>query len=1149
MIRLLGEKFEISPWIMNRASNTSGTTNTTITLLDTSSASFSMGGCSSIHSNGGISSSDQADQHISPLPITNASPQISNKIFNYKDNTDTDFGNSLKCEDICVSMCRQLNILPTTRLLFGLRVMDSENEWVAPGKELTPGVRYCFRLRIKIPNMDTELKTLDKQAFEYLYWQIRYDILHEKIPEIRHKEKKANIMGLAVMDMSIDLQAKSTETERNDRKYKRDIVANIENKYKQYLPQTLLKEHRYFVKPKIRQTFKEVREKTNFTTEFKLYYIEEVCKLAPKYLMEVYCVTVDYIPNDDLNTLHPTASCNASNGNTKMRAYVKLDNHDDPEPGLKISLKKEKWTLLTKIRDIIAISIEDNAADLEITDVPQSYCMRFDSKVELESFITYIGAYLRLTSKWLYDLCDGYTTPSLNNLIDLRCHGPIGGAFSFAKLRSMSKVGKNCIIRQCEKEYDVFYIDINTQTLPLGKLGENITTTKISLKNKKWLLHTNNNLREFKTLKDLKNSISPQMFWIPPTENDYAPLLLICLPKKLLPKKADIELSESELQKSRVQVLIWKRDLLIYEGNCESNDDMWIMKGEWIQKDSCKNVTVKLRVLKEGVLEDIIDLSNECAKFSSSHFIKLYGLTLKYPYTMVMEYTAYGPLDKFLCKHKDKISFKMRLWIMYGLVKGMAYLVQEGLYHGFIRCSNMYVTKFDARSDTFEVKIGDPGFRRSYSNKDLPWIPQEFYNNPKDVRGKNFADKWAFATALWEIFSDGKSPLEELNCNGNESKIAEKLNMNRTRGDGGILPKPKNCLDEIYQIMLDGWQSEENKQFNSTRIFSIIKKLNGIKENKLSKDLDDISFECNEDNGNSSNNYEQSLVELFRCMGQVLPFPEGKLMVYELLDEGHFAYVHKGIIEYDDPDKPQEKVAVKKMKTNKNGSTSNDFQREAKIMQALEHENIVKIIFQSTQRPYYIVMELVSGGSLKDYLRGNQPNLTNKRLLHFAHDIAKGMKYLAEKKIIHRDLAARNVLIENDRAKVSDFGLAQYADSEGCYIGKSVRDIPINWYAPESIRDNTYSYKSDVWSFGVTMHEIMSRGGNPYLGGQPGLKGEEIMNRLYNGERLPKPELCPQIIYETLILPCWELEPEKRPDFGVILESIQNLIEKDDETI
>nr|XP_014102443.1 tyrosine-protein kinase hopscotch [Bactrocera oleae] len=1173
MIRLLGEKFEISQWIMNQASNTFGTTNTTITLLDTNSASFSMGGRSSIHSNGSIGSSNQADPSISSTPSTTPSPQMSNKVFNYKDNIDTDFGNSLKCEDICLSVCRHLNILPPTRLLFGLRVMDSENEWAAPGRELKPGVRYCFRMRIKVPNMDTQLKNLDKQAYEYLYWQIRYDILNEKIPEIRNPEKKDNVMGFAVMHMCIDLQAKSSEAERKEG-YNREIIGNIENRYKEYLPQTLLREHRYFVKSKICAKFKDVREKDIMFTEFKFYYIADVCKLAPNYLMETYFVTVDYIPNADWISVHSPAVCDG-NGDNKTRVYVKLDTHDNPEPGLKVSLKKEEWTLLAKLEDIFAIYIEDNVcACLEITGLPKSYCMRFKSKVDLESFITYVGGYLRLTSKWLKDLCSDYTTPSLNELIDLKCHGPIGGTFSFAKLREKSKKGSTCIIRQCEREYDVYYIDVNTQMSAKGRLGENIITTKIALQNKKWLFHGSEGVKEFETLKDLKNSISPQMPWIPPSEYDYAPLLLICLPKNLHPKKTDTELSEAELRKRRVQILDRKHDLRFYKNTQYVCDDakMMIMQGDWVQEGACKDVNVMLKVFFPEInLEDITCLTSICSQIFSAQFLKLYGLTLTTPYTMVMEYAPYGNLDKFLRKHKDKISFQMLISIVFDLVRGIVYLSEKGIYHGSIRCSNMYVTKFDPKSHIIETKIGDPGLRRSYSYEDLPWIPQEYYNNLKGANDDKYVDAWAFATTLWEIFSYGKSPLEELNCTESPRKIAEKLQMNRLR-DGGILPKPSETLDDsIYYIMLDGWQTDAHKRFNYITIFSII---NSFKEKRTinyeSVNIDksyydsDTSSKSNENIGDDISvdycpgpspaqiqrfsHFQMSFNSSFDDTAFVIPFSEGKVIVDKRIGDGHYGIVYSGIMYYKKADKAPEKVAVKTMKTVM-PTNIKDFLRESEIMRGLEHENIVKIKY-SIEKPFYIIMEYVSGGSFHVYLRSQRPNLTNKRLLHFAHDIAKGMNYMAEKKIIHRDLATRNILIEKERAKISDFGLAQLANSDGYYLVNNIfRELPIKWYAIESIRDYKYSVYSDVWSFGVTMFETFSRGEVPYLAGNRDLEREVHLKLLEKGHRLQKPELCSQIIYDKLMLPCWKVEPKSRPDFAKILDIIQLIMEEDGETI
>ncbi|XP_067640532.1 tyrosine-protein kinase hopscotch [Eurosta solidaginis] len=1144
------------------ASNASGMTQTTITLLDTSSAS-SMG-CSSIHSNGNISSnSDRANASTgstTPSIGTTASSahvssQTINKIFIYKDAKDIEFPNVLMCEDICLELCRQIKILPTTRLLFGLRVLDSDNEWAAPGRCLRPGKRYCFRMRIKVPNIDTQLKNLDKEAYEYLYWQIRYDIVNEKIPEIRHPEKKDNVMGFAVMDMSIDLEAKSSPAERAERSYKREIIEKIESNYRHYLPQKVLKEHKYFVKSKICAKFKIVREKKIGFTEFKFYYISEVCKLATNYLMETYVATVNYIPHEEL----------ASDQET--RVFIKLDTHDHAEPGLKISRGKVKWTLLAKVEDIFAICIKDNVcACLEITGLPQSYRMRFQTRIELESFITYVGGYSRLTAKWMTDLCTNYPTPSLQKLKDLRCHGPVGGVFSFAKLREKSKKGMNCIIRQCEKEFDVYYLDKHIQTSLKGRLGDNIITTKITRENNKWLLHSNEGLKAFETLKDLKNYISPQMLWLPPSEYDKPPLLLICLPKNLQPKKTDTELSDAELRERKVQIFDRKRDLRWYKNTerISDNGKITTARGDWVQEGGCKDVSVMLKIFHpESDPKEFTDLSSKCSQIFSAQFLKLHGLTLTIPYTMVMEYSPYGPLDEFLRNHKDKISLKMLLSIFSDLVRGIVYLIEKEIYHGFIRCSNLFVTKFEQKSNLIKAKIGDPGLRRTYTYEDLPWIPQELYNNLNSVHGDPYADVWAFATTTWEIFAYGKPPLEELNCVGKPNKVAEKLQMNRSQ-TGGILPKPsENCPEAIYYTMLDGWNLDATKRFRSQEIFARIcainEKLISNYESVVTEPSDEsFPYDSGDDTLSVYTTTPQPQHQRFQPFGMahnrpyddtqwVLTLSVGKVIIHQQIGEGHYGTVHLGELQYNDPNKPPEEVAVKSLKT---GPAANpkDFLREIKIMQSLNHPNVVKIKY-SVNKPISIIMEYMSGGSFQKYLQYQRPNLTNARLLHFVNDIAKGMDYLASKKIIHRDLAARNILVDKDHVKISDFGLAQIANTDGYYLVASQRELPIKWYSPESIAYNKFSLKSDVWSYGVTIFETFSRGEMPNLDPKLELLQEEFLKRLQAGERLQKPDMCPQIVYDKLMLPCWQAEPQARPTFATLLDAIRSIMDEEGEAI
>jgi serine/threonine protein kinase len=95
--------------------------------------------------------------------------------------------------------------------------------------------------------------------------------------------------------------------------------------------------------------------------------------------------------------------------------------------------------------------------------------------------------------------------------------------------------------------------------------------------------------------------------------------------------------------------------------------------------------------------------------------------------------------------------------------------------------------------------------------------------------------------------------------------------------------------------------------------------------------------------------------------------------------------------------------------------------------------------------------------------------------------------------IIHRDLAARNVLItEEHTCKVADFGFARDVIVSHVYERKSEGRLPIRWMAPESLYDNIFSVKSDVWSFGVLIWEVVTLGSTPY----PGLSAAEVMKKV-----------------------------------------------------
>lgn len=156
------------------------------------------------------------------------------------------------------------------------------------------------------------------------------------------------------------------------------------------------------------------------------------------------------------------------------------------------------------------------------------------------------------------------------------------------------------------------------------------------------------------------------------------------------------------------------------------------------------------------------------------------------------------------------------------------------------------------------------------------------------------------------------------------------------------------------------------------------------------------------------------------------------------------------------------------------------FRSEARIMASLTHPNIVQLHSYIEDEPRYcLVMEFMSGGSLKDMLRSTGP-IIESRALAFLKQIASGMAYAHAKGIIHRDIKPANILIGADGSmKITDFGIARISDSEG-YTKTGARMGTVVYMSPEQIADSKHvSPASDVFSLGVTFWEMLT-GKVPY---------------------------------------------------------------------
>uniref|UniRef100_A0A2K6SPG9 Focal adhesion kinase 1 n=1 Tax=Saimiri boliviensis boliviensis TaxID=39432 RepID=A0A2K6SPG9_SAIBB len=273
----------------------------------------------------------------------------------------------------------------------------------------------------------------------------------------------------------------------------------------------------------------------------------------------------------------------------------------------------------------------------------------------------------------------------------------------------------------------------------------------------------------------------------------------------------------------------------------------------------------------------------------------------------------------------------------------------------------------------------------------------------------------------------------------------------------------------------------------------------------------------------STRDYEiqRERIELGRCIG-----------------EGQFGDVHQGV--YISPENPALAVAIKTCKNCTSDSVREKFLQEALTMRQFDHPHIVKLIGVITENPVWIIMELCTLGELRSFLQVRKYSLDLASLILYAYQLSTALAYLESKRFVHRDIAARNVLVSsNDCVKLGDFGLSRYME-DSTYYKASKGKLPIKWMAPESINFRRFTSASDVWMFGVCMWEILMHGVKPFQG----VKNNDVIGRIENGERLPMPPNCPPTLY-SLMTKCWAYDPSRRPRFTELKAQLSTILEEE----
>lgn len=216
-------------------------------------------------------------------------------------------------------------------------------------------------------------------------------------------------------------------------------------------------------------------------------------------------------------------------------------------------------------------------------------------------------------------------------------------------------------------------------------------------------------------------------------------------------------------------------------------------------------------------------------------------------------------------------------------------------------------------------------------------------------------------------------------------------------------------------------------------------------------------------------------------------------------------------------------VKVLKQEFSTDATFVKKFRVEAQSAAGLSHPNIVNVYdVGEVEGIHFIVMELVQGITLKKYIE-MKGKLDIKEALNISVQIASGLQAAHDNRIIHRDIKPQNIIMSRDgKVKVTDFGIAKVADSTTVTTNAAGS---VHYISPEQARGGYSDAKSDIYSLGITMYEMVT-GRVPF----DGETNVAVALLHIQGEMVPPRKLEPSIprSFEKIILKCTQKKPDRR---------------------
>ncbi|XP_076804973.1 uncharacterized protein LOC143448919 isoform X3 [Clavelina lepadiformis] len=204
------------------------------------------------------------------------------------------------------------------------------------------------------------------------------------------------------------------------------------------------------------------------------------------------------------------------------------------------------------------------------------------------------------------------------------------------------------------------------------------------------------------------------------------------------------------------------------------------------------------------------------------------------------------------------------------------------------------------------------------------------------------------------------------------------------------------------------------------------------------------------------------------------------------------------------------------------------------IMQRIAYDNVVRFFGTTSAAPFYVTTEYTRRGNLLEHFSSESNVFDLCDGIEMGYQISNGMAYIERMNYIHGNLRASNILVgEKNICKIAGFGFY--------HLQNAAATFPNKWSSPETFETRHLTPKSDVWSFGILLTEIFTKGREPY----PGMKVNQVIEELKTGYRMPKEQVelegmpLPEDLYE-LLLECWEDDRTKRPTFHYIRGFLQD---------